>query len=381
MSLNKETFRMMEPIVVPVTSVDDSALPTTSSWTHKLSLGTIIPRLAEVPTDPTLFERAGKHHKVEKTDKCFTGETFVEWITEQKIVQSKQEAIAMGDLLLKGYMILSLGGSDTNFSAGPNDIYALVDLSAPASSKKDNKKLAKKERKAKHDEEKRLKKIEKEQKKKDKKKKEKPSAIFGMPLEEVMALQQQPPAEGGPVLPPEAANLDVPFILKVLMEKVWELDGYKSEGIFRISGSQEEVEALKKQLNEHNYCLNCTEVHVVAGCLKAWIRELPQPLVPSAFYTRCVTLGASDPKEALKILEELPELNKRVICYVLGFVCNFLKPEYMSVTKMGVENLAMIFAPLFLRNESTDPAMMLLNSGFEASFVQNLIENYLQRSG
>jgi hypothetical protein len=290
-------------------------------------------------------------------------------------------------------MISALTGSEIKFGPGANDIYCLGGVEQP--SKKDQKKIEKKERKAKMEEEKRLKKLEKG-KKKDKKA-EKPITVFGCPLEEVMALQQQPRAPERPPLPPEAATLDIPIVLKVLADKIWDLQGYQVEGSFRISGSQEDVDALKKQLNEENYGnINAKDVHTVIGCLKAWIRELPEPLFPANVYSKCVTFGSNDHKEAQKILdvrytfhctcthfatiqEELPELNKRVVYFVLSFVCKFLRPEYMARTKMGVENVAMIFAPLFLRcSQDMDPAMMLLNSGYESSYVQNLFENFLR---
>jgi hypothetical protein len=37
----------------------------------------------------------------------------------------------------------------------------------------------------------------------------------------------------------------------------------------------------------------------------------------------------------------------------------------------------MVFAPLFLRNETSDPTRMLLNASYESAYVQNLIQFYL----
>jgi len=51
------------------------------------------------------------------------------------------------------------------------------------------------------------------------------------------------------------------------------------------------------------------------------------------------------------------------------FLYDFAKAE--SVTKMGVDNLAMVFAPTFLR--SHDPQTMLLNTYNEGAFVHNVI--------
>jgi hypothetical protein len=42
-----------------------------------------------------------------------------------------------------------------------------------------------------------------------------------------------------------------------------------------------------------------------------------------------------------------------------------------------MQNVSMVFAPLFLRNETSDPTRMLLNASYESSYVQNLIQHCL----
>ena len=68
-------------------------------------------------------------------------------------------------------------------------------------------------------------------------------------------------------------------------------------------------------------------------------------------------------------LTNIPELNRTVVQYLAMFLYDFAKAE--SVTKMGVDNLAMVFAPAFLR--SHDPQTMLLNTYNEGAFVHNVI--------
>jgi hypothetical protein len=69
-----------------------------SSWKHKLSLGALIPRLGDIPTDPTLIEKVKKGVKA---DKCFSGEGLVTWLVNERLASSPQEAASMGELLLK----------------------------------------------------------------------------------------------------------------------------------------------------------------------------------------------------------------------------------------------------------------------------------------
>lgn len=133
--------------------------------------------------------------------------------------------------------------------------------------------------------------------------------------------------------------------------------------------------------------------------MKAFLRELAEPLVPSSLYQRCITEGLADPAKANQLLMELPEINLKTAQFVINFLLRFLDPEHVAVTKMGIEvrsdrcnlhlrqrltglsiqNVSMVFAPLFLRNESCDPTLMLLNASYESAFVQNLIQFYLER--
>jgi len=201
--------------------------------------------------------------------------------------------------------------------------------------------------------------------------------VFGLPLEEVMALQRGESAD--PDLAARFAGLEVPAVIKLLCDRLLELDAFHSEGIFRISGTQEEIDKLKAQINDLNYdaIQACDDVHVVAGSLKAFLRELPDPLIPMNLYKRFITDGRAEPAKANAILQELPELNRKIALFIINFLISFLNPEYVTITKMGIENLSMLFAPLFLRNPETDPALMLLNTSFESDCVHNLIEFHL----
>ena len=58
------------------------------------------------------------------------------------------------------------------------------------------------------------------------------------------------------------------------------------------------------------------------------------------------------------------------------FICNFLKKlsEAHAVTKMTVDNLALVFAPNLLKNPSNDPMVFATNSDSEKRFIKYLIE-------
>ena len=58
--------------------------------------------------------------------------------------------------------------------------------------------------------------------------------------------------------------------------------GLRNEGLFRVNGNARVVEALRAQFDETGDADLCDvdDVMAVAGLLKLYLRELPQPLIP-----------------------------------------------------------------------------------------------------
>ncbi len=57
--------------------------------------------------------------------------------------------------------------------------------------------------------------------------------------------------------------------------------GLDLEGIFRVTGTQTEIEEFKDEFDTTGKCdlSRCRDVHAVAGLLKLYLRELPEPLL------------------------------------------------------------------------------------------------------
>jgi hypothetical protein len=67
------------------------------------------------------------------------------------------------------------------------------------------------------------------------------------------------------------------------------------------------------------------------------------------------------------------EIHRNVIYYLINFLREMAKPENTARTKMNVANIAMVFAPNFLRCPSDDPLFILQNTKFEQKFLSTLI--------
>ncbi|KAF4083861.1 hypothetical protein AMELA_G00122220 [Ameiurus melas] len=154
-----------------------------------------------------------------------------------------------------------------------------------------------------------------------------------------------------------------------------------TEGLFRKSGSIVRVKALRVKLDKAEECLSTALPSDIAGLLKQFFRELPEPLV------------ATDIQSSFLKAQELPTLEERtsatllLSCVltrenlsILRYFCSFLKmvSQRSAENKMDSSNLSVIFAPNLFHwgdgtekvNASTEKRLKL-----QAAVVQCLIDN------
>ncbi|KAM9759420.1 rho GTPase-activating protein 39 isoform 3-T3 [Menidia menidia] len=186
-------------------------------------------------------------------------------------------------------------------------------------------------------------------------------SLFGSSLEEVMERQSE-------LFP----DRKLPWVQVQLSQYVLALGGAQTEGIFRVPGDIDEVNALKLQVDQWRIPENLSDPNVPASLMKLWYRELEEPLIPMNFYTQCVS-NCDDPVAAIAVVQSLPELSRLVLCYFIHFLQVFAQPSNVAITKMDVNNLAMVMAPNCLRCQSDDPRIIFENTRKEMSFLRMLI--------
>ncbi|XP_071011809.1 rho GTPase-activating protein 39-like [Oncorhynchus clarkii lewisi] len=187
-------------------------------------------------------------------------------------------------------------------------------------------------------------------------------SMFGSSLEEVMSLQKE-----------RYPDSQLPWVQTRLSEEVLGLNGDQIEGIFRVPGDIDEVNALKLQVDQWKIPTDLEDPHIPASLLKLWYRELEEPLIPHEFYEECIT-HYDDPEAAVNVVMGLPHINKLVLCYLIRFLQVFGQPANVVITKMDVNNLAMVMAPNCLRCQSDDPRIIFENTRKEMSFIRVLIQ-------
>ncbi|XP_013863539.1 rho GTPase-activating protein 39 isoform X2 [Austrofundulus limnaeus] len=187
-------------------------------------------------------------------------------------------------------------------------------------------------------------------------------SMFGSSLEEVMSLQKE-----------RYPDRQLPWVQTRLSEEVLGLNGDQTEGIFRVPGDIDEVNALKLQVDQWKIPTGLEDPHIPASLLKLWYRELEEPLIPHEFYEECIN-SYDNPEAAVNVVLGLPHINKLVLCYLIRFLQVFAQPANVSITKMDVNNLAMVMAPNCLRCQSDDPRVIFENTRKEMSFIRVLVQ-------
>ncbi|TKS84633.1 Breakpoint cluster region protein [Collichthys lucidus] len=152
----------------------------------------------------------------------------------------------------------------------------------------------------------------------------------------------------------------VPYIVRQCLEEI-ERRGMEEVGIYRVSGVATDIQALKTAFDTNHkdvsVMMSEMDVNAIAGTLKLYFRELPEPLFTDELYPNFaggITLSDSVAKEScmLNLLLSLPEPNLVTFLFLLDHLKRVAEKE--SINKMSLHNLATVFGPTLLRPSEKD---------------------------
>uniref|UniRef100_A0A3Q3CG60 BCR activator of RhoGEF and GTPase n=1 Tax=Haplochromis burtoni TaxID=8153 RepID=A0A3Q3CG60_HAPBU len=173
---------------------------------------------------------------------------------------------------------------------------------------------------------------------------EKPMGVFGVKISTVTKRERS----------------KVPYIVRQCLEEI-ERRGMEEVGIYRVSGVATDIQALKTAFDTNNkdvsVMMSEMDVNAIAGTLKLYFRELPEPLFTDELYPNFaggITLTDSVAKEScmLNLLLSLPEPNLVTFLFLLDHLKRVAEKE--SINKMSLHNLATVFGPTLLRPAEKD---------------------------
>jgi len=159
---------------------------------------------------------------------------------------------------------------------------------------------------------------------------------------------------------PSNSNKTTPLIFEECISFL-HAQGPSTEGIFRLSGGQAAMEELKRKWDAgHVITFQGCDVHDVAGLLKTFIRELPDPLCTSQLYPTWVTCMSvnSDTLQNIKIIiQQLPRTNLEMMRSLFKLLHDIAL--HKDQNKMVPSNLSVCWAPNIFQDTS---AQALLHS-------------------
>ncbi|XP_062955284.1 rho GTPase-activating protein 17 isoform X6 [Cynocephalus volans] len=192
---------------------------------------------------------------------------------------------------------------------------------------------------------------------------EKPA--FGTPLEEHLKRSGREIA-----LPIEACVM-------MLLET-----GMKEEGLFRIGAGASKLKKLKAALDCSTSHLDefYSDPHAVAGALKSYLRELPEPLMTFNLYeewTQVASVQEQDKKlqDLWRTCQKLPPQNFINFRYLIKFLAKLAQTS--DINKMTPSNIAIVLGPnlLWAKNEGTLAEMAAATSVHVVAVIEPIIQH------
>ncbi|MPC21470.1 Unconventional myosin-IXa [Portunus trituberculatus] len=186
------------------------------------------------------------------------------------------------------------------------------------------------------------------------------SRVFGVPLEALVR-----PGE------------KIPSVVDRLITSI-ELYGLYTEGLYRKSGAQTKVRAVKAHMERDpdNIDFTNTPVHVLATILKFFLRELPEPLLTFECYDALLhATELQDEEDQLQtifsIIKGIPKLNFDLLERLVFHMVRVAQHEEHN--RMSANALAIVFAPCILRSQRSQTVQDSLNDIVKQTSVMEVI--------
>ncbi|XP_055746920.1 rho GTPase-activating protein 44-like isoform X7 [Salvelinus fontinalis] len=188
---------------------------------------------------------------------------------------------------------------------------------------------------------------------------------YGKPLEEHLAL----------------SGRDIAFPIEACVTMLLEC-GMQEEGLFRVAPSASKLKKLKASLDcgvmdVQEYS---ADPHAIAGALKSYLRELPEPLMTFELYDEWIQASnIQDQDKRLQALltacEKLPLANGNNFKYLIKFLAKL--DDYQDDNKMTPGNIAIVLGPnlLWTTQEGSITEMMTTVSLQIVGIIEPIIQH------
>ncbi|XP_045065747.1 rho GTPase-activating protein 44-like isoform X2 [Coregonus clupeaformis] len=188
---------------------------------------------------------------------------------------------------------------------------------------------------------------------------------YGKPLEEHLTL----------------SGRDIAFPIEACVTMLLEC-GMQEEGLFRVAPSASKLKKLKASLDCGVMDIQeySADPHAIAGALKSYLRELPEPLMTFELYDEWIQASnIQDQDKRLQALliacEKLPLANGNNFKYLIKFLAKL--DDYQDENKMTPGNIAIVLGPnlLWTTQEGNITEMMTTVSLQIVGIIEPIIQH------
>eukprot|EP00004_Rigifila_ramosa_P000035 TRINITY_DN1005_c0_g2_i2.p1 TRINITY_DN1005_c0_g2~~TRINITY_DN1005_c0_g2_i2.p1 ORF type:complete len:1171 (-),score=265.89 TRINITY_DN1005_c0_g2_i2:1914-5426(-) len=173
----------------------------------------------------------------------------------------------------------------------------------------------------------------------------------------------------------------IPKVVLAMFEYI-EKNSADQVGVFRVAANAAEVKALKKTMDEGKplHLTNLVDVMIVPNLLKAYFREMPEPLMTFKAYPEWIVAAQIKQKsekiaKMRSLISAMPDQNRALLHELVNFLVRISRSA--SVNKMTASNLAIVFAPNLLRPK-VDSMESIMHAAHINHAIQVLIEDYIE---
>jgi hypothetical protein len=187
-------------------------------------------------------------------------------------------------------------------------------------------------------------------------------AVFGALLYELMWCQKA-----------QFPSLPIPYALHYIINVLKEKNVFRTQDVFRFPANDGMVRDIRSRANNDMTAIAQGDVNVVASLLKMWLKELPNPIIPTEQIAQFQALAEQN--KFLAFVEQMPQVHQLTLVYVIGFLQEMAR--HSEDTGMEKSDLATIFGPCIV-----NPARVAQNNvdliqrltGMSVAFCSRLIE-------
>ncbi|XP_074624497.1 N-chimaerin-like [Acropora palmata] len=173
-------------------------------------------------------------------------------------------------------------------------------------------------------------------------------------------------------------NCKRPYVVEACIAEV-EKRGLDSEGIYRVSGFSDDIEALKDSFDNDSDSVNLSaydDINIVCGALKQYFRMLPIPVITFELYNKFIDAARIPDKhrkaEALsEAIDALPHSHFETLKYLLGHLYRVARRKKENM--MSEQNLSIVFGPTLMRSPEGDSVDILSDMKAQRLVIETLI--------